>query len=140
MSNDVTPIVAYRNGVEALDWLVAAFGFTEHARMVTDGERLVHAELGAGTGTIMLATPSPDYEGPALHRLHCEASARWQEVPYLVDGLLVIFDDVDVHFLQAEKHGATILTEVESIEHGKRYRAEDLEGHRWMFVERGTGS
>jgi hypothetical protein len=21
-------------------------------------------------------------------------------------------------------------------EHGKRYRVEDLEGHRWMFMER----
>ena len=38
----------------------------------------------------MLATPSPDYEGPALHRSHCESSARWQEVPYLVDGLLIL--------------------------------------------------
>jgi len=27
--------------------------------------------------------------------------------------------------------------EVESGGPGKRYRAEDLEGHRWMFTERG---
>jgi uncharacterized glyoxalase superfamily protein PhnB len=140
MSNDVIPMMAYRNGVEALDWLVDAFGFRELVRMVTDEGRLEHAELGAGSGTIMLATPSPDYEGPALHRRHCEASARWQEVPYLVDGLLVVVEDVDAHFARAEEHGATILTGVESTEHGKRYRAEDPEGHRWMFVERGTVS
>jgi uncharacterized glyoxalase superfamily protein PhnB len=136
MSSDVIPMMAYRNGVESLDWLVAAFGFTELARMVTDEGRLEHAELAAGSSTIMLATPSPDYEGPALHRRHCEISARWQEVPYIVDGLLVLVDDVDAHFAQAEEHGAAILTPVESTEHGKRYRVEDLEGHRWMFVER----
>lgn len=138
--SDVVPMMSYRNGVEALEWLVAAFGFVEHVRMVSDDGRLEHAELGAGSGTIMLATPSLDYEGPSLHRRHCEASARWQSVPYLVDGLLVVVDDVDEHCRRAKEHGATILTDVESSEHGKRYRAEDPEGHRWMFIERGTFS
>ncbi len=140
MSDDVVPMMSYRDGVDALEWLVSAFGFSEHVRMVSDDGRLEHAELGAGTGTIMLATPSLEYEGPALHRTHCESSARWQSVPYLVDGLLVHVDDVDAHCERARAHGATILTEVETTEHGKRYRAEDLEGHRWMFVERGTNS
>ncbi len=140
MSDDVVPMMSYRNGVEALDWLIAAFGFTEHVRMVADDGRLEHAELGAGSGIIMLATPSVDYEGPSLHRRHCDASARWQEVPYLVDGILVTVDDVEAHCSRARDHGATILTNVESTANGKRYRAEDLEGHRWMFVERGTGS
>lgn len=133
-------MMSYRNGVEALDWLVATFGFIELVRMVDDDGRLEHAELEAGSATIMLATPSLDYEGPALHRSHCESSARWQEVPYLVDGLLVFVDDVDAHYDRAREQGATILTGVESTEHGKRYRAEDLEGHRWMFVERGSVS
>jgi PhnB protein len=134
------PMMSYRNGVEALDWLVAAFGFTENVRMVTDEGRLEHAELGVGSGTIMLATPSLDYEGPSLHRSHCDASARWQEVPYLVDGILVVVDDVEAHRDRAKAHGAMILTDVESTVNGKRYRAEDPEGHRWMFVERGTVS
>ena len=38
---------------------------------------------------------------------------------------------------QARAPGAAILSEVESGGPGKRYRAEDLEGHRWMFMERG---
>ena len=133
-------MMSYRNGVEALNWLVATFGFIEIVRMVDDDGRLEHAELEAGSATIMLATPSLDYEGPALHRSHCESSARWQEVPYLVDGLLVFVDEVDAHYDRARERGATILTGVESTEHGKRYRAEDLEGHRWMFVERGSVS
>ena len=138
MPNDVVPMMSYRNGVEALDWLVAAFGFAERIRMVDDEGRLEHAELEVNSATIMLATPSLDYEGPALHRSHCETSARWQEVPYLVDGLLIVVDDVDAHCKKATEHGARILTGVESTEHGKRYRAEDPEGHRWMFIERGT--
>jgi PhnB protein len=140
MSNDVVPMMSYRNGVKTLDWLIEAFAFTEVARMVDDEGRLEHAELEAGSGTIMLATPSLDYEGPSLHRSHCEASARWQEVPYLVDGIVVLVDDVEGHCSRAREHGATILTELESTVHGKRYRAEDPEGHRWMFLERGTVS
>lgn len=131
-------MLSYRGGVAALDWLVEAFGFTEHVRMTADDGRLEHAELGAGSGIIMLATPSPDYEGPILHRSHCASAAQWQEVPYVVDGLLVYVDDVDAHCRRAREHGATILTEVESTANGKRYRAEDLEGHRWMFIERST--
>lgn len=108
MSNDVVPMMSYRNGVEALDWLVSAFGFTELVRMVTDDVRLEHAELQVGSGSIMLATPSPEYEGPSLHRSHCDASARWQEVPYLVDGILVVVDDVEAHSRRAKERGATI--------------------------------
>jgi uncharacterized glyoxalase superfamily protein PhnB len=29
-----------------------------------------------------------------------------------------------------------MLSELERSEHGTRYRVEDLEGHRWMFVQR----
>ena len=140
MASDVVPMMSYRHGVEAVDWLCAAFGFTERVRMVSDEGRLEHAELEVGSSLIMLATPSADYEGPLLHRTHCGVSARWQEVPYLVDGILVFVDDVDAHCERARDHGAIILTNVESTQNGKRYRAEDLEGHRWMFVERGTGS
>ena len=131
-------MISYREGVAALEWLVAAFGFVETVRMVTNDGRLEHAELRIGSGTIMLATPSLEYEGPKLHRSHCPSSAHWQDVPYVVDGLLVLVDDVDLHCKRARRYGATILTEIESSEHGKRYRAEDTEGHRWMFIERGT--
>jgi hypothetical protein len=34
------------------------------------------------------------------------------------------------------KPSARILTEPQTDEFGTRYRAEDVEGHRWMFVER----
>ena len=99
--------------------------------------RLSHGEMQAGDGVIMLATPTPDYQAPRHHRESCEPARRWSAVPYIVDGLLVYVDDVDAHFARAQQHGATILTGVESNENGKSYRAEDLEGHRWMFMQRG---
>lgn len=133
---DVIPMIAYENGPAAMDWLGRAFGFKERARMLDRTGRLSHGEMQAGTGLIMLATPSPDYQGPRHHQERCEAAQRWSRVPYIVDGTLVYVDDLEAHYQRARSAGARILSEPEDGEHGKRYRAEDLEGHRWMFIER----
>jgi PhnB protein len=85
----------------------------------------------------MLATPTPDYRAPKSHRETCEQARKWSSVPYIVDGVLVYVKDVGAHYEQARKAGATILSELEDGSDGKRYRAEDLEGHRWMFLQRG---
>ena len=60
---------------------------------------------------------------------------RWLSVPWVVDGVLVYVEDVDSHFHHAKEAGATILSEPEDGPPARRYRAEDLEGHRWMFME-----
>ena len=133
---DVIPMIAYRDGPKAMDWLAAAFGFKERTRMTTKEGRLSHGEMEAGNGLIMLATPTPDYEGPRLHREHCEQARRWSSVPYIVDGALVYVPDVAAHYERARRAGAHILSELAESQDGKRYRAEDLEGHRWMFLER----
>lgn len=98
--------------------------------------RLTHGEMEAGDGLIMLASPSPHYEGPARHRQGCATAAAWSEVPYIIDGVLVHVADVDAHYRQARDRGARILSEPQTDEQGTRYRAEDVEGHRWMFIER----
>ncbi len=132
----VIPMIAYENGPEAMDWLSRAFGFRERARMLGENGRLSHGEMEAGDGVIMLATPSPHYHGPKRHREESEAARKWSEVPYVIDGVLVYVDDVDAHFRRAKAAGATILSPVEHGQEGKRYRAEDLEGHRWMFMNK----
>jgi len=134
---DVIPMIAYEDGPKAMDWLSSAFGFTERARMLDKDGRLSHGEMQAGDGVIMLATPTPDYQAPRRHREDCESARKWSAVSYIVDGVLVYVDDVDAHFAQAKRQGAFILSGVEAGQNGKRYRAEDLEGHRWMFLERG---
>jgi uncharacterized glyoxalase superfamily protein PhnB len=134
---DVIPMIAYEDGPKAMDWLSTAFGFRERARMVAADGLLGHGEMEAGEGVIMLATPSADYRSPKSHRDTCEQAAKWSSVPYIVDGVLVYVEDVTAHYEQARKAGATILSELEESSDGKRYRAEDLEGHRWMFMQRG---
>jgi len=136
MKQEIFPMIAYENGLEALDWLAEAFGFTETTRMLGNEGELAHGEMGTGGGLIMLASPSPDYEGPKRHRETCDAAKRWSSVPWVVDGVLVLVDDIDEHFKRAQECGANILSELEEGPPGKRYRVEDIEGHRWMFMER----
>jgi uncharacterized glyoxalase superfamily protein PhnB len=132
----VIPMIAYEDGPRAMDWLAEAFGFKERARRVTPDGRLSHGEMEAGDGVIMLATPSPDYESPRHHREDCEQARKWSSVPYIIDGVLVHVGDVRAHFERARNAGAIILSQVEEGVDGIRYRAEDIEGHRWMFLQR----
>ncbi|MFO7166772.1 MAG: VOC family protein [Chloroflexota bacterium] len=129
-------MICYEDGIAALEWLAAAFGFRERVRLVDSNGTLSHGEMEAGDGLIMLATPTPDYESPRRHRDHCEAARRWSSVPWVIDGVLVYVDDLDAHYARAKAAGATILTDIEEGPPARRYRAEDLEGHRWFFMER----
>jgi uncharacterized glyoxalase superfamily protein PhnB len=132
----VVPMIAYEDGNAAMDWLIEAFGFVEADRRISPDGRLTHGELEAGDGRIMLATPTPDYQGPKHHRETCEAARKWSRVPYIIDGVLVQVDDVAAHCERARAAGAAILSEPEDTDDGRRYRVEDIEGHRWMFEEK----
>jgi uncharacterized glyoxalase superfamily protein PhnB len=133
----VVPMLAYADGVAAMDWLQTAFGFEEVTRWVGDDGTLAHGELRLGDGLVMLATPTPAYRGPRAHAEECEAARAWLDVPYVVDGVLGYVDDVDAHCAHARAVGARILSEPEDVPDAgiRHYRAEDLEGHRWMFAE-----
>lgn len=135
----VVPMISYEDGIAALDWLVNAFGFRERARICDPTGRLMHGELEVGDGLIMVASPTPDYEGPKRHREGCERARKWSSVPWIIDGVLVQVDDLGAHFQRAKASGAAILSEIEEGPPGRRYRAEDLEGHRWFFLERDRG-
>jgi uncharacterized glyoxalase superfamily protein PhnB len=132
----VIPMLSYEDGIAALEWLTKAFGFRERQRLTGPDGRLAHGEMAAGDGLIMLASPTPDYQSPKRHRQACEPARKWSAVPWVVDGVLVMVDDVDAHFARAESAGATILSGVEDGPPGRRYRAEDVEGHRWFFLEK----
>src|SRR5690349_9580631 len=112
-SPSVIPMLAYEDGVAALEWLARAFGFQERARMLSPDGRLAHGEVQAGDGIIMLATPTPDYQGPKRHRQACAAARAWSAVPWVIDGVLVYVDDLDAHYEQAKGAGAVILSEPE---------------------------
>lgn len=133
--NDVVPMLTYADGPGAMDWLVAAFGFEEQARWLDDDGRVAHGELRAGDGLVMVASTNPAYEGPASHREHCEAADGWLSTPYVVDGALVYVDDIDAHHARAVAAGARTLSGIEDGP-ARLYRTEDVEGHRWMFMQR----
>ncbi|MCI4371988.1 MAG: VOC family protein [Thermoplasmata archaeon] len=129
--------MAYEDANTAIDWLSRAFGFREEKdqRIQERDGRVSHAELRLGAGRVYLSTPTPDYQGPKHHRETCAAASKWSSVPWVIDGLLVHVDDVDRHFATAKAAGATMLSKVEDAPYGRLYRAEDLEGHRWMFIQ-----
>jgi uncharacterized glyoxalase superfamily protein PhnB len=134
----VIPMIAYQDTAAAIDWLEKAFGFRENKeeRYTENDGTVTHAEMKAGDGIIMLATPTPDYESPRHHREHCVEAKKWSSVPWVVDGVLVYVDGLDAHYENAKRACAHMLSELEKGEHGARYRVEDLEGHRWMFMQR----
>jgi uncharacterized glyoxalase superfamily protein PhnB len=131
----VVPMIAYADAPRAIDWLARAFGFVERHRITATDGTISHAEMDTGHGVVMLNTPTPAYEGPKLHQNSCEQARKWLSVPWVVDGVLVYVDDVDSHFDRARHAGAQILSEPEDGPPARRYRTEDIEGHRWMFMQ-----
>ena len=132
----VIPMLAYEDPAAALDWLARAFGFRERLRLQAADGRIHHAEMETEDGVIMLANPTPDYVSPKRHREDCEPARQWSSVPWVVDGVLVYISDVRQHHERAKEVGANVLSPPEQNENGTLYRVEDLEGHRWMFMER----
>ena len=137
MVQRIVPMIAYEDTAAAIDWLTGAFGFTEHGRRyVMDDGTIGHAELELDGETVMLATPSADYESPKRHRETCDAARRWLDNPWVVDGVLVLVDDLEAHHAAAIAAGANVIRPPEDGPAGRLYTAEDLEGHRWMFQQR----
>jgi uncharacterized glyoxalase superfamily protein PhnB len=132
---DVVPFLGYEDCAAAADWLGRAFGFTEVERIDESGT-ITHVTLAVGDGLVFLGHPGDDYLNPLHLRGQSEAAARMYRVPWVIDGVWVAVDDLDAHFERAREAGAGILSEPETTPHGRQYRAEDLEGHRWMFQER----
>jgi PhnB protein len=132
----VVPMLSYEEVGPAADSIVEAFGFEEVERY-EDERTVTHVTLKLGDGTVYLGNPGPDYRGPRRLAETCEAARRMLETPYVVDGVMVQVDDIEAHYERARAAGATILTELEDNPGiGQRqYRVEDIEGHRWMFVQ-----
>jgi uncharacterized glyoxalase superfamily protein PhnB len=130
-------MISYEDGAAAIEWLCDAFGFREReGSRHMDGDRVTHAELDVGDGSVVfVATPTPDYRGPHRHRASCEQADRWLQAPWVIDGVLVEVLDIEGHLRRAIEHGAEPLSQIEEAPFGRLYRVEDVEGHRWMFVE-----
>lgn len=135
-NTQIIPMLAYEDGTAAMDWLCKVFGFSEKKRMLDNKGKLAHGELTLGNGIIILASPTDDYQSPRHHRQVCEVAAKWYQVPYIIKGILVYVDDLEKHYQRAKEFGAIFLSDIETGGPGSRYRVEDLEGQRWMFMQK----
>jgi uncharacterized glyoxalase superfamily protein PhnB len=136
MTQRIYPMIAYEDTAAAIDWLTNAFGFEERGpRYEMEDGTVGHAELELGGQVVMLATPNREYQSPKTHRETCAAAARWLDNPWVIDGVLVLVDDLDAHHAAAVAAGASVIRPPEEGPDGRLYTAEDLEGHRWMFQQ-----
>jgi uncharacterized glyoxalase superfamily protein PhnB len=118
-SATVIPVLIYPDVREAVDWLVAAFGFVE--RVWIGENHRAQLSFGDGGGLIV---------GDVRHD---RRAPRPGEVTHQV---MVRIDDARAHCVHAREHGARILMEPTDFEYGERqYTAEDPAGHQWTFSQ-----
>ena len=115
------PVLVYRDGAAAIDWLVRVFGLEELRRVSNARGAILHAEMRWQHGAAMLTSLAADDDGS----LAAMVGASW---------VWAVVDDADVHHGRAAAAGARILRPPTSVVAGTRsYRALDLDGHRWTF-------
>ncbi|MDO9381736.1 MAG: hypothetical protein Q7T86_02640 [Hyphomicrobiaceae bacterium] len=124
----LVPLMRYRDVGIASEWLCAAFGFEPHFAAKAPDGAVFYAELRLGDSMIMLGAagePSPDDVMGELPGAAGDAN---------VQSCYVVLDDVDAHYEQARRAGATVTLDIKSDDIGGRgYSCRDLEGHVWNF-------
>jgi uncharacterized glyoxalase superfamily protein PhnB len=116
----VLPHLVYRNVSEACDWLTRVFGFKEHFRY---GQPVSGIQMFLGGAFIMISGPRERTQSPAI-------------VGYNTQMLTIVVGDVDAHYARTRQQGAAIWEELHETVYGERqYGVEDLDGHRWLFVD-----
>jgi uncharacterized glyoxalase superfamily protein PhnB len=135
----IVPMLTYEDGLRAMKWLISTFAFRETVRITTPNGGLAHGELETELGgRLMLADGPTGYESANTLAARYAPAGTWQSSRWAINGALVYVPDVIEHFARAKSAGAVILSEIEDGPPGKRYRAADFEGHRWMFIEQQT--
>ena len=120
----ITPYLLYEDVGGALKFLARAFGFRKCGTQMLGADRKInHAAMRLGKDMIMMGRPPSGYRNP-------------KRLGQATQSLYVTVADVDKHFEQAKKAGATILEEPADTFYGhRRYGAEDPEGHQWYFAQ-----
>ena len=125
--------IYYKDPRAALKWLEEAFSF-ETSVVVEDAEgNIGHSEMRFGDATIGIGGEwtDPDQLGEATMRSPVSVGgANTQSIDVHID------EDIDAHCDRARAAGAVILREPKNEFWGdRRYRAMDLEGHVWSFLQ-----
>jgi uncharacterized glyoxalase superfamily protein PhnB len=128
----------YEDAAAAIDWLCRVFGFEVRLRVEGEGGRIEHSELVYGDGLVMVGEAS----GKASRTVPLPSASPRAQGGANTQTLCVFVDDVDEHCEQARAAGAEIIQGPETHDYGedywadRAYRAVDLEGHHWWFMQR----
>jgi uncharacterized glyoxalase superfamily protein PhnB len=121
-SSTIIPSLMYNDVGKAIDWLCAAFGFTERLRARGADGKVGHAQLTLGDGAIMLGETRPGFRPPRPDEVSVTITVR--------------VENLDRHFEHAKLFGARIELPPADHPYGERqYSAFDLDGHRWAFTQ-----
>jgi uncharacterized glyoxalase superfamily protein PhnB len=120
MTANIFPALRYRDGHQAIEWLVRVFGFERQAVFETPDGGVGHAQLRFGAGVVGLssaASTAPDSPWSAVRQ-----------------GIYVHVTDPDAHHARAAAAGASIVSGLKDLDYGSRdYAARDPGGHLWGF-------
>lgn len=121
----VTPYLAIKNAVEALEFYKKAFGATETFRLMMQDGRLGHGEIRLGDSVIMLSDEFPEYDGGASPKTLGGSSVC----------IHLYVEDVDAFFKAALSAGARERKPVMDQFYGDRSgQLEDPFGHLWWVA------
>ena len=120
------PVLVYDDAQGAIEFLKAAFGFTEVAVHRTPEGRIAHAELAYRGGYVGLSDRMPGEQslfdlGPCA--------------------IYMVVEDPDAHHAQAVAAGADVVFPLTDQDYGSRdYAVRDPEGFVWCFGTYAIGS
>ena len=116
--------LAVEDASKAIDFYKEAFGAEETIRMPGPDGKVAHAELQIGDSKLMLSDPFPHSNvRPPSERGGATAS------------IFMYVDDVDATFEQAQRAGATVVSELEDMFWGDRFGTlVDPFGHVWSMA------
>ena len=116
--------LAVEDAAKAIDFYKEAFGADEQMRMPGPDGKVAHAELVIGDSRLMLSDPFEHSNvRPPSERGGPTAS------------IFMYVDDVDATFEQAQKAGATVVSELEDMFWGDRFgTVADPFGHVWAMA------
>lgn len=117
----ITPMLAVRDAVAAINWYKKIFGAEEAMRLKDANGTIAHSELTIGNARIMVAEEHPDYN---------RSPATLQGTSVIIHIYVSNVDEVIVH---AVKAGARLIFPVKDQFYGDRSgRFEDPFGHMWI--------
>jgi uncharacterized glyoxalase superfamily protein PhnB len=120
MQPNIFPALRYRDGHQAIDWLVRVFGFEVQAVFDAPDGGVGHAQLRFGPGVVGLGSAAST-----------QTASPWSAVR---QGIYVCVKDVDAHHDRARDAGADIVSPLTNQSYGSRdYAVRDPGGHLWGF-------